>query len=415
MPASVVSWTVIGDSIAYGVGASSGLLQWSYLVGQALGGSPHNAGVSGALLQNSPDGTGSATANNMHDRYVADDHLTSPYELAVIAGGFNDARYTGAGGQITVANYQAQLRLMVIGHLGAGYAPDRMVVVSPYWISNAGLNAGSAGYTGQSRGNFEAFVTAAAAVAAEFGIYYVDMYAWMRDHGGTSLIGADNIHPNDAGHAAIAAGVLAARRVAATLPDYTDRVCWDTFTDVDETPITAHSGEKFGLWVAQSGFTPPTPAKVKSGRIYPTSSSNVYRNTKATPNANHKVEADLTRISVLAGENSGIYCRAANNANTMYLLHYSASAGGWEVLPIVAGSPGTRLGSVLADTFDAGQTRHLELSANGTTIAAKVDGVTVCSVTNTTIAGNRYTGIRLALAGSATTGVHVDNFKVTAL
>lgn len=53
-----------------------------------------------------------------------------------------------------------------------------------------------------------AYIAACSAVATSKGTKYVDVYAWMVANGGDALIGPDDLHPNDAGHAQIAAAFL---------------------------------------------------------------------------------------------------------------------------------------------------------------------------------------------------------------
>jgi lysophospholipase L1-like esterase len=76
-------------------------------------------------------------------------------------------------------------------------------LASNNYLTDTGLATGSTGYAGQTRAGLEAYVTAIKDLAAEYNIIYVPVYEYMRDNGGASLMAADNIHPNDAGHAVI--------------------------------------------------------------------------------------------------------------------------------------------------------------------------------------------------------------------
>lgn len=210
---SLASLAGFGDSITVGQAASGTAQRWLDIVAAALGaGTPLNQGISGTVLQNSPDSGGSARANNGRDRFVSALLGANQRDGVCIAYGFNDARYMAAPGTFNVAGFAQDLGEVLSGLITGGYARGKIVVMSPYYITDAGLGTGSTGFTGQSRAGFETFVSAAADAAAAFGVFYADVYAWMRDHGGASLISGDDIHPNDSGHAAIAAGVLAASR-----------------------------------------------------------------------------------------------------------------------------------------------------------------------------------------------------------
>ena len=206
---SVTSLVAIGDSVTVGVNAATAAQRWLNIVSAAINsGTLSNAGVSGSVLQNSADSSGSARSSNGRDRFAAVMTGGKKREMAIIAHGLNDARYTAAPDTFNVAAYQNDLHEVVAGLRIGGYPADRILILSPYWISDTGLTVGSTGFTGQTRAGFEAFVAAARAVAEEHGVLYHDAYAWMRDNGAAALIDSDHIHPNTAGHAKIAEGVL---------------------------------------------------------------------------------------------------------------------------------------------------------------------------------------------------------------
>jgi len=193
-----------GDSITYGVNASTPAKNWASLVTQDLGATLSNQGIAGTVLQNSNGSGGTPLANNGRDRFVSALLGANRKARVIIAYGFNDARYTGAPATFNVANYQNDYLETVSGLICGGVAADAIEIVAPYYITDAGLTSGSTGFTGQTRSGFEAFVTAALAVAMEMGTKYVPAYTWLRDNGYAATIDpADNIHPLDAGHALI--------------------------------------------------------------------------------------------------------------------------------------------------------------------------------------------------------------------
>jgi lysophospholipase L1-like esterase len=219
LPATFASIVAFGDSITAGVNASVTANRWANLVATAKSATLLNQGIPGTVMQNSPDSTGQPRASNGRDRYVTDITGTNKRAFCIIAYGFNDLRYTGAPATFNTANLLNDYREVLNGLLTLGYTQADICMVSPHWISDVGLNSGSAGFTGQTRAGFEAGVAGVKALAQEFGVYYADSYSAMRDNGGSSLIDpADNIHPLDNGHAVIAAAVLAATRVPTALP-----------------------------------------------------------------------------------------------------------------------------------------------------------------------------------------------------
>lgn len=414
MPASVASVVGLGDSITVGQQASDAAHQWINLVSAALSaGTPLNQGIQGTVLQNSNDSGGAPRTNNGRDRYVSALLGTNKKEMAFVAYGFNDARYTGAPSTLNVANYTVDLREVVKGLLGGGYGPDRICIVSPYWISDTGLNTGSAGFTGQTRALFEQFVAAAASVAAEFGVYYADAYAAMRDNGGESLIYTDFIHPIDAGHAVIAAAVLAAKRTPVTLPTYSGFL-YDTFADSDGTILPKHSGELLAVWAAQTGSAASPDSAIQSGRLYAPSSQDVYRSISAAPQADYYVEGVFDFLSTVTNDSIAVTGRASSTAATFYWFGFSAAAGGWRLFKTVAGT-NLQLGTTVAGTFTSGsKTVRLEMQGTTTsTIRGLVDGVIIIEVVDSSspIAGSGSPGIRMGVQQTATTGIQLNSIK----
>lgn len=213
-PMAFTSFGAIGDSITNRETATSGNA-WIDLVAAAMSaGTPLNQGISGTVLQNSPDASGIPRANNGRDRYLASLLGANKRDGVFVAYGFNDARYVGAPATFNVAAYKAQFQGVIAGLVVGGYPIGKIGIVSPYWISDTGLTQGSAGFSGQTRTGFEAFVTAAREVAQEYGVWFADTYAAMRDNGGATLINtSDNIHPIDAGHLVIKNAIMASARL----------------------------------------------------------------------------------------------------------------------------------------------------------------------------------------------------------
>lgn len=203
------TFSAVGDSYTAGVGASPSTNGWVYLVAASLGSTLTNSGVAGTVLENSVASGGSALSGNLRDNYVSYALGSNKKAAVFIAYGFNDARYTGAPATFNVTQYQADYREILNGLVIGGYASADIYVISPWYITASGLSTGSAGFTGQSRLGFEAFITAALAVATEYGTAWTDCYnslntaAWIAD-----VDGNDHLHPQNYGHSRIASTVL---------------------------------------------------------------------------------------------------------------------------------------------------------------------------------------------------------------
>lgn len=205
-PSDVV--VAFGDSITEGGAASDAAHRWPNIVAKARGWSLVNSGIGGTPLQNTIQNTiavrGSAAANNGRDTYESRVSRHAP-AWALMLYGLNDVRLND--GALSAALFQNDLVEVVEGIVSAGLAPDRIVLGSPTYITVAAYGAHPP-YDAGSAQKFREHRDAVAAVAAERRTRFIDVYAWMADHGGDSLLSAGGVHPNDAGHRAIADAFL---------------------------------------------------------------------------------------------------------------------------------------------------------------------------------------------------------------
>lgn len=196
-----------GDSITYGTGASDAAHSYAGLLAANKGMTLVNAGLSNTILQNSnqstyaPAGNQPAT-NNGRDTYTT---RVTPYvpSYFVCLYGLNDLRVVDAG--LTTADFQNDLGEVVDGVVAAGTPASRIILCSPPYVKTGAYADGETGRTRHA-----AYQAAVSAVAAAKGCKFADVYDYMTDNGGDALVGEDNIHPNDDGHAAIATCIEAA-------------------------------------------------------------------------------------------------------------------------------------------------------------------------------------------------------------
>lgn len=411
LPASVVNLAAFGDSYTQGTGASGAAQRYINIVAASIaGGIVLNQAISGTVLQNSFDAGGAPMANNGRDRFAgALTGAAAQRETLVIAYGYNDARYVASPSTFNVQQFENDYREVLDGLLAAGYRRDRIILVTPWWISDVGLTTGSSGFSGQTRSGFEAYVSVVKSLAAQYDTYLADAYAAMRDGGGASLIGSDNIHPNDAGHAVIANCVLAAKR-AGTISVGTTPWLSDTMTDADGVLLTAHNGETGSSWALQTGYSPASPAQISGNRMISPSSLSVYRSLQAAPSADYDVEAVLAFAGAISNNDRGIMARADAASNTFYFARFSSAAGGWQLFKTVAGTS-TQLGATISGSFSAGA-NLLRLRVSGSTIQAYLNNALIISATDADISAPGFPGIRFNGTGqTATTGIHLDSIK----
>jgi len=275
LPSSFTSIVGFGDSMTAGSNATTAANRWLNILATAKSaGTPLNKGISATVLQNSNDGLGAPRTDNGRDRFVADVLGANKRHVIAMAYGYNDARWTGLGtgvGDINAANFLIDLREVMIGLCFGGYDPSQIILFTPAYITDTGLVSGSADFNGQTRVGFEAFVTHAVNVGTEFGCYFANQYTGMLAAGGGALIDTDNIHPTDAGHAAMAVIGQAARmqatgrvaNIVTTASSPTElTVTWDAVSGA-----TGYDVEIFlrGGFIATVSSTSATNSKVFSG------------------------------------------------------------------------------------------------------------------------------------------------------
>jgi lysophospholipase L1-like esterase len=207
----VRSLATFGDSITEALHIPVPEHRWANRLAAMLGAVLRNHGISGTVLQSSPDASGKPRANNGRGRYKSD--LLGPDRADVVAilYGTNDARYTAAPATLNHDGFVRDYRAVLGGLLSAGYSPDAIVVGSPAHLPDDGLAVGAAdGFGGQSRKTYQRYTGTVAALAREHGVFYAAVNERMSGDGGDGLIFPDLVHPNPAGHAVIAAAFAGA-------------------------------------------------------------------------------------------------------------------------------------------------------------------------------------------------------------
>lgn len=189
-----------GDSITIGQGVANANNRWSLLVANTLGLVEDNQGIGATVLQNSAP----AAVNNGRDRYYAAIVLRFPTQVFILYG-LNDIRFNGAS--FTAAAYQAQLGEVAAGIIASGVPAGNITIGSPPYVNPAFYASGSPFDAGSVTKHL-IYREAARAVAKAYGCKFADVYQTMLVSGGNSLMSADGIHPNDAGHQVIANAML---------------------------------------------------------------------------------------------------------------------------------------------------------------------------------------------------------------
>lgn len=187
----------IGDSITEGVGASSEATRWVNVFASKYGLAINNQGLGGYTLK-APQFPGPWGVYPLIERVY-----NKPSTSYVIFIGTNDA-YNYTAPPTHLQDFESTYRTMLDTLIADGISiKSQVVLVSPSWPSDAALT------NGITRARYESYVAKVAQIATDYEAPYVDAYATILAAGGQAAL-ADTIHPNNAGHAAIAAAVGAA-------------------------------------------------------------------------------------------------------------------------------------------------------------------------------------------------------------
>lgn len=206
---STISWSdvsivVFGDSITEGNAASTAANRWANLTASSLSGTLLNKGISGTYLQNTVlSGTGLPQTNNGRDRYVDALLGRNKQDKVFILYGTNDIRSYPAQPTLNVTDFTTDYGEILSGLIAGGYAPDDITIGTAPYCSY---------YDDPTEGPIQQVLynTAVYNLAVTYGVRYADVYTYMLNNGAGTLISGDNLHPNNAGHAAISTALLAA-------------------------------------------------------------------------------------------------------------------------------------------------------------------------------------------------------------
>ena len=201
------SIVTFGDSLTFGSGATK---NYSQYINLATNIPVTNKGIGGTPIQNSNLDSGSPKSGNGRDRYIADLTGANKKDFCIIMYGTNDFGWSEA--EWTLENFVNDYQEVITGLLANGYTNNDICLCSPPWIPDNGYDF-NGDFNGANRAEHEAHVSAVRQLSIDNNLYYADTYAATRDNGGLSLMSADNLHLNKAGHAVLATTILNCKKV----------------------------------------------------------------------------------------------------------------------------------------------------------------------------------------------------------
>jgi lysophospholipase L1-like esterase len=202
---AVGSISGFGDSITHGAGASRPSHAWLNVLADDLRATGvNNQGVDGTVFQTTRNLPGNGASRWR-------EALTGPNktEMVFILYGYNDARST-ARPLFSVGAFRDEFQAMLDGLQRAGYARHQIFLGSPPFMVPAGYLLSGPDFAGSNDTVMKVYRDAVSELADSNGLPFADVYALFKSR--PELIGPDAIHPNDQGHAAIAAAFIHARQ-----------------------------------------------------------------------------------------------------------------------------------------------------------------------------------------------------------
>jgi endonuclease/exonuclease/phosphatase family metal-dependent hydrolase len=184
-------------------------------------------------------------------------------------------------------------------------------------------------------------------------------------------------------------------------------VVTDTFTGSDSTNLQSHPTNSAHTWFLHPAGL--ANAVISGNKLTKDSSAStaLYYNNGVIA-ADQYVQANITRMSALAGVNVSLTLRMSTTVETDYRARHNADTNEWSIRKTVNGTP-TVLGT-WTETLNAGDSRLARFEAIGSTLKLYIAGVERISVVDTSIASG-VSGLRLTGAASGSTGYSVDNYE----
>ncbi len=178
----VPTFVTEGDSITLG-GAIASNYRWVHIVCNSKHWLLTNLGVNGT------------TINSMD----IDEVKAKPAGVAYLSCAFSTNDVSYYTDQSSIDYFKAGYRKYLNTRLSEGWKGDDIILVSAYLTNKDSI------YNAHQ----DMYITAVHDIATEFGIKKVyDAKTYMLQHGGISLVDADNTHPSIQGHAVIGQGLL---------------------------------------------------------------------------------------------------------------------------------------------------------------------------------------------------------------
>lgn len=183
----------------------------------------------------------------------------------------------------------------------------------------------------------------------------------------------------------------------------------DSFTDADGRLLQNHVGEVGATWTKHPNY--PADFTLHQGRAYGRYWG-MYLASGVPPSNEYDVSAELIVKSTGTGS-TGVVGRADPSIDSFYMGRFNSANKDWELMKCAGGC--TVLATYPDDLLTMGVPHSVKLEIRNSAKTLYVDGIPRASTTDNSITRVGKAGLRQGAANStSTTGIHVDNFNVSA-
>jgi len=201
----------------------------------------------------------------------------------------------------------------------------------------------------------------------------------------------------------------------------------DPFTDTAGITLQAHTGEQSTTWTRLGGTSGVDSVITDQNRVRTGGAGyTVYQASQTPASADYSVEADIHVKSTVTDDMLGVFGRLNSSTSSWYMARYENFDQSWNIVKVVKGklNYGPAGSYVTNQPLSAGHNYRLRLEMAGsdtTTVKLFVNGVQTAvwadnssPLTTAGRAGFFDGNSGVAVTKSNTTGLHLDNFEVSA-
>jgi hypothetical protein len=184
----------------------------------------------------------------------------------------------------------------------------------------------------------------------------------------------------------------------------------DSFTDITDTGLAAHTGETGAMWAKHPSIGGVNSFITSADRLRGNGGEYGYWYASGLPaSAEYDISAKVHVASVIGGSYLGVAARILTTEQTAYFARYNMSSARWELYKHDNGGFG------LLGTYDqslaAGSTTTMRFEVRNASKKLYVNEIEVISSADNGLAGAGRVGLWMQDFATDSTGLHLDDFE----